>query len=286
MKFKTGQIVSADIPFSNRRNISKNRFAVVIGQVDSTVKLLPITSKGGRITHDNDYSLRLDEEKVPKGINVLKNGNINELYGTIKLETVYYKDVSQVVDAMGSLDDLMLNKIINRYDEIIQRPFYQKVFRDFSVNAPGDFEDMRTEMIAKRINYLGIRENDNFQEIKSDRFEIKSIGAKIFGKDKLKIIDATMLNLSTQKETQHQFATFKSFSEIADTWAEPKTGIEWLKEDRKFKFLSKNIDKNLINIFKTINSPVVDFQEFLDKAKELRLEEDKNELHNSNSPKR
>lgn len=274
INYKTGHVVRTFIPFVERADKGKNRYAVVIGQEENTVKLLAINSRNKKVIEDPNYRFRPDELLIPHGVKVEDSkGSINELYGVIKIERVIYKNIDEIIDAKGNLEERTVKNIINVYDICKELNFYQEYFKNFSSDAVGDFENLRNEYIAQKLLFLGTSETVDFDEIKNTFYKINEIAVKVgVGNNKsLNIADLSLQNIETEQSTRYQIGTFKRPHEIAKQWGGRKTGLDWLKEDIKYKIMSQDISKVPSRPFVNIETNMQPFAEYKKRVLETEI---------------
>lgn len=237
---KSGDLVKYYDFTEDNPDFSKPRPAMVLGYDPYRKKysLMRITSKGNA-TEREGYKLKGEELRVPEGMVYEKNNESVELYGVIKTNNIIQVDRERLTTQSDVFSFTFKKAVFDKYNKLKNKSWFKEYADYYSDRHHKIMQFFKEDLIAEKLNYMSDEvENvyDFFKDYYVDVKGIKQLPTNKFG-------NRYSLLFEIEGETfEHTFSTNKTPIEVSRDWVGEKKVSEWLREDRKFHVLNRNLD--------------------------------------------
>lgn len=237
---KSGDLVKYYDFTVDNPDFSKPRPAMVIGYDPYRKKynLMRITSKVNA-TEQEGYRLKGEELRVPKGMVYEKNNELVELYGVIKTNNIIQVDRERLTTKSDVFSFDFKKSVLDKYMTLQHKSWFKEYADYYSDTHYKIMSYFKDDLVAEKLGYFDDLDENVYDFFKDEFVSVKGIRQL----ESNKFGNRYSLLFEVDDEIfEHTFSTNKSPSEVVRDWSDERKISEWLKEDKKFHVLKRNLD--------------------------------------------
>ena len=209
--------------------------------------------------------------------NIYKSKNLIDIKNYRKNNYAYTKDVLQLINDYEKNSLLIIKTLNENLKDFNITSFKDDLFKYVSnLSYDNDFNILdtlsqtvtKTKILAKKPIYIygyDIVNNILLQKELEDNFNIKllDIISILFDKSNKQLLFVFKGKIITYVIENNSFGYYNQIWKVIDEWFESISDINLITKDNYFEFISRNINSNLIELFRNYNVSEIKFNDNL-----------------------